>query len=109
MPDGLTGVQSFVTYPGDLKDTVWGTRMMDYQVLIPLDSQEKWSLKELSETLVRGLPLSKHPALECSDLLDSRRTRKVAGDFILFRFLRLSEAWTKICQSPIVFIVVDKL
>lgn len=58
---------------------------------------------------MRGLLLSKHTALECSGLLDSRRTRKVAGDFILFRFLRLSEAWTKICHSPIVFIVVDKL
>lgn len=58
---------------------------------------------------MRGLPLSKHTALECSGLLDSRRTRKVAGDFILFRFLQLSEAWTKICHSPIVFIVVDKL
>lgn len=58
---------------------------------------------------MRGLPLSKHTALECSGLHDSGRTRKVAGDFILFRFLRLSEAWTKICHSPIVFIVVDKL
>lgn len=80
--DGLTWVESFVTYPGDLKDTVWGTMMMDYQVLIPLHSQEKWSLKELSETLVRGLALSKHPTLECSELLALGRQGKWPG--ILF-------------------------
>lgn len=58
---------------------------------------------------MRGLPLSKHPTLECLGLLASRRTRKVAGDFILFRFLRLSKAWMKNFNSLIVFIVVDKL
>lgn len=98
----INWVESFVTYPGDLKDTVWGTMMMDYQVLIPLHSQEKWSLKELSETLVRGLPLSKHPTLECSDLLAFRPTRKVAGDFILSDFYDLIlKAWTKIATLPL--------
>lgn len=67
-------------------------------------------MKELSETLVRGLPLSKHPTLECSELLAFRPTRKVAGDFILSDFNDLiSKAWTKNCNSPIVFVVVDKL
>lgn len=60
---------------------------------------------------MRGLPLSKHPTLECLDLLAlNRPTRKVAGDFILSDFNDLiSKAWTKNCNSPIVFIVVDKL
>lgn len=67
-------------------------------------------MKELSETLVRGLPLSKHPTLECSELLAFRLTRKVAGDFILSDFYDLIlKAWTKNCNSPIVFVVVDKL
>lgn len=37
-------------------------------------------------------------------------TRKVAGDFILSDFYDLIlKAWTKNCNSPIVFVVVDKL
>lgn len=59
---------------------------------------------------MRGLPLSKHLTLECLDLLAFRPTRKVAGDFILSDFYDLIlKAWTKNCNSPIVFVVVDKL
>lgn len=59
---------------------------------------------------MRGLPLSKHPTLECLDLLAFRPTRKVTRDFILSDFYDLIlKAWTKNCNSPIVFIVVDKL
>lgn len=42
----------------------------------------KVKLEELSETLVRGLPLSKHLTLECSELLALGRQGKWPG--ILF-------------------------
>lgn len=51
---------------------------------------------------MRGLPLSKHPTLECLDLLAFRPTRKVTGDFILSDFYDLIlKAWTKIATLPL--------